>query len=607
MFAAMMSPFVVDARSQLVSLAGRLPVGQHVDLDLVADEFGDQLGRRLARLAARTLVLELNLARTAGRLSGADGRARFVDFVRRAGRPASLASLFETYPVLARLLAEASRYAVEAHLELLSRFLADREEVVAVLLDGVDPGPVVGVAAGQGDLHRRGRSVAILSFARNQSQSDDQSSNQRLVYKPRSLAAHLQFTGFVEWLNEAVPGLGLKAARAIARADYGWSEFIAHRPLADLSGADRFYRRQGALLALLHVVHASDVHCENVIACGDLPVLVDTETLFHPTLAAPASGQDPAARTLAASVYRTGLLPKLVVGANGALDVSGLGGDHGQLSPNDAVDWEFPGTDQMRLTRRPATFAGACNRPRLGDRVIDPGDHEGALIEGFRLGYAAIMRGRREFTELVNRCAGTEVRVVIRPTRLYATLLDESTHPDLLRDALERDQVLDLLWADGSHPLPSHRLVRHELADLWAGDVPFFATRPEARDVWTSDGQRLPDVFDGAGLSRALDKLGAMSEADRRDQEWIISASLATRRPVDGHRSVNPAPGPVIGAAAEPSRLLAAACAVADQIVARGVTSQDRVNWLGLELVDDTHWLILPLGAGRSDRGQPVR
>ena len=40
----------------------------------------------------------------------------------------------------------------------------------------------------------------------------------------------------------------------------------------------RFYRRQGALLALLYALEATDFHAENLIASGEFPVLIDLET-----------------------------------------------------------------------------------------------------------------------------------------------------------------------------------------------------------------------------------------------------------------------------------------------------------------------------------------
>lgn len=585
-FAVPLNGFVTVARDDLVDRAGDVADG--AELAAVADRFAGWLATRLATIAARTLVLELNLQRVRGTLVGTDGRQRFAHFVRALSDPAELGRLLAKYPVLGRLLGDATRHAVDAHVELLARHAQDRGAIVDTLLGGTDPGPVVAVDAGRGDAHRRGRTVAFVTYA----------DGRRVVYKPRSLETDDRFAELVGWLNRALPRMDLAAVTTLARDGYGWQEFVEYRELSSLRDAERFYRRQGVLLALLHAVHASDVHCENLIARGDQPVLVDVETLFHPTVGQPVA--DPATRALAASVHRTALLPYVVVGENGALDVSGLGGERGKVAPTSVVDYEFASTDRMRLTRCSTTFEGRQNRPRLDGREIDPAQHSESVVEGFWLGYDAIAQRSREFRVLLMACAGTETRMIVRPTRQYATLLNESTHPDVLRDALDRDQVLNSLWATA--PADSAReLTRYEIADLWAGDVPFFTGRPDSRNAWTSTGRQVRDVLPTTGLRCAINKITAVDEADRRDQEWVISATLATLRQAPGHRDAPPPASPVAGRVAEPRMLLTAACGIADQIVARGATDGRRVNWLGLELVDGVRWMLLPMGAGLAD------
>jgi lantibiotic modifying enzyme len=39
-----------------------------------------------------------------------------------------------------------------------------------------------------------------------------------------------------------------------------------------------------------------------------------------------------------------------------------------------------------------------------------------------------------------------QARVLLRPTEIYGRLLWESAHPDVLRDALDCDRLLDRLW-----------------------------------------------------------------------------------------------------------------------------------------------------------------
>ncbi len=599
-FAVPLRPLVADASARFAESARQVLGQSEVDLDGVARSFDSRLSRRLVAIAARTFVARMHELRTAGGLAGADSRARFADFVSGLTRPGALAALFVRYPVLARLLGQACDFAVEAQLELLTRFAADRAAIVPALLDGVDPGRVVTVVAGLGDQHRRGRSVSMVGFA----------DGREVVYRPRDVGAHVRFAELVDLVNAAMPSLGLRSAAVVARPGYGWLEHVPHRPMTDRGQVDLFYRRQGALLALLHVLDAADMHYENLVACGDQPVLIDVETLFHPDLAPPGVPRDdPAAAAFGASVHRTALLPFPLVGEHGVLDISGLGGGAGGTTPGNVVDWDFAGTDRMRLARRPAPFAGAANRPRLGDRDVDPVDHEPALQDGFSRAYHAIMARRAEFAAHLEDAADVEVRVVVRPTDRYAFLLDESTHPALLRDALDRDLVLDELWHQSAHDPLRRGLVRYELADLWAGQVPLFTAWSGARDLVSSDGHRIHDVLERTGVRGALHKLDGMCEADRWLQTWIIAAALATRSRMgctagtstDEHRSAEFAPGPVTVTGAHPQRLLAAACAVANQVVARSLATTRRTNWLGLELIDRRQWTLVPMGGGLAD------
>jgi type 2 lantibiotic biosynthesis protein LanM len=608
-FAIPLRPFLTGARDGLIEVArGHLSPGQ-VDLEATAGSFTEALGRQLATIAGQTMVHELGVARATGRLAGREGHDRFADFIRQLCEPGALVTLFERYPVLARLLGTASLQATRAGAELLARFAADRTDVIGTLLGGFDPGPVVAITPGLGDQHRRGRSVTAVSFA----------DGRRVIYKPRSLAAHVLFGEVVEWLNERVPKAGLRTIATVTRPGYGWLEFVAPQPLTWPSEADLFYRRQGVLLAALYALHATDMHCMNVIACGGQPVLIDVETLLHPALPDPAvpadpghtMPDDPAARALAASVRRTGLLPYPVIGENGLRDQSGLGGDADGQCPDGVLDWEPAATDRTRLIRRrPPAAAGPANRPWLGGEAIEPADHEQALLDGFRLGYNAIAADGVGFARLIESRGDTEVRVIVRSTRGYARLLHESTHPDLLRDARDRDAAFDVLRrVSAGHPV-RRPLAARELTDLWAGDIPLVTSRPQARGLWTSAGQHLPGLLGRPALTGALDTIAAMGEVDRNDQEWLISASLATRRKTGGgHRGAVPAQRPV-AAAADPDRLLAAACGLADQIVARGIGDTgrpgpgariSRVNWVGLQFVDDAHWMMLPMGAGLAD------
>ncbi|MEU1037899.1 type 2 lanthipeptide synthetase LanM family protein [Streptomyces sp. NPDC005907] len=590
-FAPVVRPVVAAASARLAELLPGVPAAERA---VWQGAFERRLTHHLVRQAARTLVHELDLARRARRLAGAGPRERFASFVAAAGTRRGLGSLFAAYPVLARMLGQSALDATDATAELVARFHADRDALTTTLLDGRAPGALTRVDLGRGDAHQGHRSVAVLHFA----------SGERLVYKPRPLDQHALLDDLVGWLNAKVPGLALRTPRSLRRRAYGWLEFVEHRWCRSVTETDAFYRRQGALLALLYAVDGADMHYENVIACGDQPVLVDAETLLHTGLPQPmTAGADPAADALHASVHRTCLLPHLLIGEHGALDISALGRSTDGTFPSEGLHWQDSGRDTMRAVRAPLPSPAAQNQPLPAGRPLQGADHRAALLEGFRTAYAAIAAHGGELLgedgPLASR-AGSPARLIARSTRLYATLLEESAHPSLLGDALARESVFAVLWTESEHDEVRRRLIEHETADLWRGDVPLFAHRPSGTGVRAADGTWLAGVLPVASLTAVREKIARMDEVDCRDQEWIISATLAARgtgSPLDRPRS-ELAVAPVPAVVPDVSRLLAAACGIADELAARAVRDGGRTNWLGLERVSGPHWAVLPMGAG---------
>lgn len=61
-------------------------------------------------------------------------------------------------------------------------------------------------------------------------------------------------------------------------------EAISYSECNTLDEVSDFYYKIGELLCILYTLNSKDFHCENIIADGDSPVLIDLETLLHGTL-----------------------------------------------------------------------------------------------------------------------------------------------------------------------------------------------------------------------------------------------------------------------------------------------------------------------------------
>ncbi|MFV8750615.1 type 2 lanthipeptide synthetase LanM [Nannocystaceae bacterium ST9] len=473
--------------------------------------------------AGRTLVLELNVARTLDRLPGETPEQRFTYFTtRHLADAASRDELLCEYPVLARLLTTSVERWLNATVELLERLGAERSQLERRFGAGAPLGEVIDIRLGASDAHRAGRAVAILDFA----------SGVKIVYKPRPLAIDVEFQSLLGWINTIGLSLDHETLEILDYPDHGWVEFVEHRPCETLDSVRRFYARQGSMLALLHVLRATDVHFENLIAAGEYPVVVDLESLFHhrrPTIGTP-SAVERALMALKDSVFFVGMLPVFALGPGREHDVdfSALGGRAGQQFPHPTPALEDVGRDSMRFTQQLVVTSGARNRPTLNGDPVDAAAHVQDILAGFIETYTRLVAERSALMARLDAFADVEIRHIFRPTFHYKFLLNAARHPDFLRDGMDRERALNRLWTGMATQPILRAVVRFEHADLLAGDVPIFTTRPGSRDLWSSRGERIPEFFPTTSLDACKQRLAAMGERDCEEQVKLLRMSLRT-------------------------------------------------------------------------------
>lgn len=131
------------------------------DPDTVPELLLLNLPRRLLQMINRTLILELNVARLQGVLTGDTSEARFVSFAKRLCQPEVMQALWQEYPVLVRQVMMSVEQWVRCSLEFLGHLCADWQAIQTLFnLEG-PPGILTRIEGGAGDQHRQGRSVMM--------------------------------------------------------------------------------------------------------------------------------------------------------------------------------------------------------------------------------------------------------------------------------------------------------------------------------------------------------------------------------------------------------------------------------------------------------------
>jgi lantibiotic modifying enzyme len=322
----------------------------------IRESLATSLRETLLRKVNRVLILELNAARITGELTAGDSAARWSQFLEISAAPQYWESLSEYYPtMLARLNTVISRRCT-AVLAMTERLSADREAITRLL--SAEPGPLRRVRIGAGDSHRGGQTVALLGFDTG-----------IVVYKPRSVHVDAALNNLLAAvLTDVPPDARIRVPRVLPRGDYGWAEHVSHRFCAGREELSSFYRGMGHWLGVMRLLGGSDLHAENVIACGPVPVVVDCETLFTPAYPPRPSGfgsaVDKASALVQATVLRTGMLPSrgIALGLRG-VDISAAGSLRGEQPVTDLAVIIDAGRDTARFGYEPARLAIGASHP----------------------------------------------------------------------------------------------------------------------------------------------------------------------------------------------------------------------------------------------------
>lgn len=430
------------------------------------------LRETVLRKVSRVLVLELNAARLTGTLTASDSAGRWAEFLDRACAPGYWDSIERHYPALRPRLRVVVANRIGAARELAVRFAADRATLPR--LTGTDVGELRAVSFGAGDSHRGGRSVAILDCAAAS-----------VVYKPRSLGVDRALADLLTAVlpDEPTP---IRVPNVLRRGGYGWAEHIVHRYCADEDELCRFYRNIGHWLAVMRLIGGTDLHQENLIAAGPVPVVIDCETLFTPTQPAPPSGYgdavDAALAMVTGSVLGTGLLPGrgLALGWRG-IDPSAIGSLPGEQPVHDVPVLVGAGTDEAHIGLTKAPRAPAANHP---DPRPALGKYWQHVVSGF-----TDLTDRLHTLDVTGALdaplaafADQPVRAVVRSTETYAELGRMLWHPAALHDegpAVARAADLLAKHARNAPDAPgAPDVIAAEVAELLVGDIPYFATTP---------------------------------------------------------------------------------------------------------------------------------
>ena len=505
---------------------------------------------------------------------------------RLASGMTEIQKLLEQFPVLARILTEISLRAANNTIEMLERFLNDYDEIATMYFDGRQL-CLKSVQTGAGDAHQNGRTVAIMEF----------DSSEKLVYKPRSLDTDIAFAGWIRFLANKGLRYELKGPLTLSKQQYGWQEFVEHRPCQNEAEVRRYYYRMGMLCGILYTFQSTDMHYENIVACGDMPYIIDYETLLanniydEEKLDFPMSG-------LYRSVFLSGLIPVgQVFRSQIDFDLSGIGGKPDQTSTN-MKGWVLKqdATDEVQFVEVPFTTAQLQHLVQLDGQIIEPVHYLAEISEGFSEVYWIIANEKETMKrEIRDRFGHLTGRALLRPTFLYGRFLTASQHPKYLRNGLDREKLLEMLWNIVKVDHRFEQIVPSEIDDLLNNDIPYYTFPIADTCLYTSDQKKIPNIFKKTCLTWIEERLDQFSEDDVAYQlrilQYAIHSAHVEHMELPEMEALDYTDGlQLTSSQFNPTDM---AIDIADYLLEYRLTEQGNSTWLGLRNHDNRFRLTL--------------
>lgn len=533
MFRAVISSLTQPTSTELVDALTRSCGSAEISFGpgLIA-ELRDQFTTQLAEFYLRPLVADIRRASGSGELTDSTPEARYRQYCQHWLSRHSH-DFYQNYPVLERIHGLLAQQFLDNIKRILERVRLHRAELSSLL--GCPRGLLrLERMFLQGDRHGGGQTTCILHFAEG-----------KVVYKPRSVDGEMAYHRIDQWLADRQASSGA-AASVIAGEGYGFMEFVESEKV-DLESIS-FLEKTGEMAAVLHSLQANDLHFENVLSRGGVPVPIDLETIMHPvdiiSEDAPVSAlEGNAYQSLAMGVGASGLLPSKVHRrdpSEGYLDIGFLQGEStGNPFPGLKVERPYRDDAHIVLTK------AAAVAPVEGDAEAlrrEKSRTAQAVANGFARRYRWLLQHRQEYLQAVTSLTkNLRLRAVLQPTLRYAQLLRMLGSPEAMAswEVFRAVSLRTTVFGQG-RPFP---LADAEATALRRVDIPYFTTMSSKNSVLDSTGRKVGLTLKNPPLKMVRAKISHMSEQNLQEQLVQIWASFVSAHPADqlppaGHQSM---------------------------------------------------------------------
>lgn len=457
----------------------------------------------LIELCSRTLIQEFKEYKETMKVEGDAYNSFNIGFTEKQ----NIEKILKKYPVLDQLINQEIGNVNKNIDQIFERLYNDKNEIEKTF--DIKLNELASIDIGTGDTHNGGLSVAILHFASG-----------TIVYKPHDLYTDLAYAKICEYLKSRNNTIDLRYAKSLSKEEYGWQQWVEYKECESMYMVKKYCNRLGIMLAIFRALRTTDVHMENIIPCGEYPVIIDLETLCSNGII--DLSEDSIASNFNEeyfnSVLASCLLPNRSINTMLDIDITGLGAGEKQKSKKFKMECIVAkGTEDIDI-REEMVESFYHKVLRCNNKKVDYTLYIEDIIEGFQKTYFLIMEHKRNMFEAVqNSFSRAKFRQVLRGTFIYDKFLKASYGPNYLISLEERRRVLSIINTQDT------KKEREEYKQLLNSDIPYFFSRFEDCHLYSYGGIVEADYFRKSIKDEVLDNLMVkMNEDDCMKQINLI-------------------------------------------------------------------------------------
>lgn len=420
----------------------------------------------IEKIPRRVLIYDMHCYKKKGRLIGQNSTEEYKYYCQNMlSQVDYVYELCNKYFEMTRLLIVRMTYTMKFLEEVLCNIEISRLEIARQVCAGEEFHYITSLKILGADSHQKGKKAVECTF----------DTGKKIVYKPHSMqketAYHALFTHFCEHIGNRTVSYPV-----IDCNTYGIAGYISVFSCENRQQVQEYFRGMGIHLFLCYLLHAGDVHQENIVA-SEMPVLVDAETIPGIQGRVPVkSAEDQVKERLGWNVLHTGILPFPVWRDNRkGLIISALHMANEVHSPMKLPVVKNEKTSDMYVDYEYIKIFGQNSLPLYQGKTVGAGQYIQEIEDGFTSAYRLYICNQAQIEEMIESFWHFETRYLVRHTQQYAMYLSSALHPMFMRTTEEHMLMLQVIQKKKCDT----DAMEKELSSLLNMDTPLLSCRAD--------------------------------------------------------------------------------------------------------------------------------